>query len=236
MQKHSLRQRFEAKCDRRAPNECWIWKASINNKGYGLLSPGGTTHKKLAHRISYELFIGPIPEDTLVLHQCDNPRCVNPEHLFLGTHKDNYDDMVRKGRRRVVINPNNKPPSFKGENHPIAKLSEKDVVEARALYAAGVPLSQIIAKFPVGKRTIQRAVRGLSWRHSPGPVSPSKIDIAKSYHGSVHANSKLTEAIVAEARTRFAAGEPCYRLAAEFGVSPSVMQDAVMRRSWKHVP
>jgi len=71
---------------------CWYWTGHLNSKGYGIFK------KKLAHRASYKLFVGPIPPDMLVCHTCDTPDCVNPEHLFLGTFKDNTRDMINKGR------------------------------------------------------------------------------------------------------------------------------------------
>ncbi len=76
-------------------NTCWKWRGAKLKHGYGRYSGG-----LLAHRIAYELLVGPIPESLLVLHSCDNPECTNPKHLFLGTHSDNAKDMVSKGRNR----------------------------------------------------------------------------------------------------------------------------------------
>jgi hypothetical protein len=95
----SLVTRFWLKVDRRGDNECWLWTASTTGNGYGQFSP--TCHPPktgYAHRFSYELHYGPIPAGMLVCHTCDNPRCVNPKHLFLGTHQDNATDMKQKGR------------------------------------------------------------------------------------------------------------------------------------------
>ena len=74
---------------------CWNWTRSLSNKGYGYFRRDG---HELAHRWSYGTFVGPIPPKMFVLHHCDNPRCVNPDHLFLGTNHDNILDMVAKGR------------------------------------------------------------------------------------------------------------------------------------------
>jgi hypothetical protein len=77
---------------------CWPWRGGISSSGYGNLNVPGTRRKILAHRAVYELTFGPIPDGLLVLHRCDNPRCVRPEHLFLGTHRENAHDKIRKGR------------------------------------------------------------------------------------------------------------------------------------------
>lgn len=102
---------------------CWLWTAFKDWKGYGLFSCAKKIIK--AHRYSYKLHKGEIPEGLWVLHKCDNPPCVNPEHLFAGTVQDNVADMVAKGR------------NSKGETHGTAKLLTSDVLEIRRLYATG---------------------------------------------------------------------------------------------------
>jgi len=81
-------------------NQCWEWKGSKNNKGYGRMIINGKFY--MAHRLSYALFVNEIPKGMLVCHKCDNPSCVNPDHLFVGTNQDNMDDMKKKGRGRNV--------------------------------------------------------------------------------------------------------------------------------------
>ncbi len=99
----SAKERLWEKVDR--SGDCWIWKGAISNKGYGSFRFNNKT--ELAHRVAWILVNGPIPDGvgdhgTCVLHSCDNPRCVNPAHLFLGTQVDNINDMVRKGRGTMI--------------------------------------------------------------------------------------------------------------------------------------
>ena len=79
-------------------DSCWNWTGSLSKKGYGQISKTRNDGPELAHRLSYRLFVGPIPNGIMVLHKCDNPKCVNPSHLFLGTSGDNTQDMVQKER------------------------------------------------------------------------------------------------------------------------------------------
>lgn len=93
---YTLQERFETKFKVNEENSCWEWIASLTKYGYGSFGIG-KNRVLLAHRVSYKIYKGD-PSDLLVCHACDNPKCVNPEHLFLGTHKDNTTDSVNKGR------------------------------------------------------------------------------------------------------------------------------------------
>lgn len=99
---------------RKDPGGCWLWTGVVVRR-YGQIGVKGKGRR--THRVSYELFKGPIPEGLYVLHSCDNPLCVNPDHLFLGTNEDNMADMVKKGRAARMA----------GEKHGMSKLTAQDV-------------------------------------------------------------------------------------------------------------
>ena len=147
-----IKQRFDAKW-RKDKSGCWIWTASTAGKGYGQFRIPGTRRNVYAHRLSWEMRNGPVPDGKLVCHRCDNPLCVNPAHLFLGDAEANLKDMAAKGRHLY------------GERNAQAKLTEKQVRAIHALAAKGASQRAISEKFGVGQMTINRIVRGLRWRH-----------------------------------------------------------------------
>jgi hypothetical protein len=137
------------------PNGCWEWQRSKDKDGYGYIKKDQKTTK--AHRVSYELHYGPIENGLWVLHRCDNPSCVNPEHLWLGTAKDNSDDMIAKGR---AVAPK---PNMKGERNPNSRLTAEDVQWIRDNYRWGRG-PEFAKKFGVIPIMINRIVRGEAWK------------------------------------------------------------------------
>jgi len=147
--------RFWAKVDKRGPDECWEWKAASNGIGYGRLRMPNQCPRPYyyAHRISWRIHRGPIPGKMNVCHRCDNPRCVNPAHLFLGTFRENHIDKIRKGR------------GARGERLPWAKLSEGDVRVIRRVYRVGKhPQREIAEQYGVTQSAISAVIRNKSWR------------------------------------------------------------------------
>ena len=143
-----LAKRFWEKVDKNGPNGCWIWVAHKDKNSYGRIDG------KYAHIISWELNNSPILNSLHVLHHCDNPACVNPDHLFLGTHQDNMKDMIEKNRQA------------KGEKNGMSKLTEKIVLEIRADWATGKYTQQKLAKKYNNKRgTVCDVIKNKTWKH-----------------------------------------------------------------------
>lgn len=130
---------------------CWLWTLDRNNWGYGRGGPGRS--ERAAHRLSYVAFVGPIPDDMIVMHRCDTPACVNPGHLSLGTVSDNVQDAISKGRHR----------SPRGEASPNAKLTKEKVMQARERIASGDTISQVARDTGVSRRAIRFALDGVTW-------------------------------------------------------------------------
>jgi hypothetical protein len=145
-----LRDRFWTKVRKGA--SCWEWTGAVNAQGYGLVNDRNGGGCKLAHRVSYAWAHGD-PGSLCVLHKCDNPRCVNPEHLLLGTRAENQRDMAAKGR------------ASRGEEHCHAKLREDDVREIRRLVAAGHTQKGVAGRFGVQPNAISRIVNRRRWGH-----------------------------------------------------------------------
>jgi hypothetical protein len=135
-----------------AENGCWNWTASKDKDGYGVLSHHRGKQVR-AHRASYEFHVGAIPQKLLVCHSCDNPSCINPKHLFLGTPKENTHDMIKKDRRPVL----------RGASHPNAKLTDDQVAQIKQLRGEGRLLKGIANQFNISFQTVSSITKGTTW-------------------------------------------------------------------------
>lgn len=133
---------------------CWNWVPPLHHSGYATLHADGRTRR--AHRVSYEVHCGPIPDGMCVCHRCDNPKCINPEHLFLGTTAENVADRESKGRHN----------SPKGEEHGCAKLTDQEVIAIRR--ESGASHREIAAKYGVSRTTVTEVRSGVRWKHVRG--------------------------------------------------------------------
>lgn len=154
-------ERFFARVDKDTESGCWNWTGSCSwhwrdkTPTYGHTTLNG---KRMgAHRASYIYHKGEIPEGLDVLHACDNTKCVNPDHLYLGTHADNMRDRITKGRANML----------RGSKQPQAKLTEDDVRYIRKVYAeGGVTYKQLGAQFGVSSTSIYQVITRKFWKYT----------------------------------------------------------------------
>lgn len=142
-------------------SDCWEWRGTKNDAGYGFISDEGgrSTGNIRAHRLSYQIFYNTkLKSEEFVCHSCDNPSCVNPDHLFVGSHMDNMMDMISKGRLKT-------PPVRRGESSNLAKLKEREIHRIRHLYANGLSSTQVGQIFSVSRHTILAIINRKTWKH-----------------------------------------------------------------------
>lgn len=195
---------------------CWLWTGTIDRNGYGILHSRKLDGSKMAHRFSYELRYGPIPDGLYVCHNCpiqDTRNCCNPEHLFLGDQAANIADAVQKGRMRH------------GTQHHSSKLDSDRIELIFELYEAGDSHRTIAKKLGVTHMTIGRVLRNQSWQHI------SKPDVVLRDGVSILNDSKVIEIL-----NRLKLGERQSSLAREMEVNPSTIHSIVRGQSWNHIP
>jgi hypothetical protein len=170
-------QRFWAKVEVKGPQDCWLWTAGYDHWGYGRFKPTGREAEH-AHRTAYRFLSGPIPEGLFVCHRCDNPPCVNPAHLFLGTNAENVADMMTKGRNATAANGRHlsvrhperlargdrtymrqHPEARRGERNPMAKITDAQFVDIQRLLLAGVTQTEAARRYGVDQSAISKRLR-----------------------------------------------------------------------------
>lgn len=140
--------------DHLGDDECWEWNGPMNSNGYGRFPEYNTL--SLAHRVSFRMFFGGIPEGKNICHRCDNRKCVNPRHLFLGTQSENLADAFAKGRITI--------PQARGAANGNSRLTEADVLEIKGMKSRGILSKDIAAAFFVSPSTITDITNGRTWK------------------------------------------------------------------------
>jgi len=222
--------RFIQKMVTVTPSGCWEWNGFRDKRGYGQQQFKGRVRG--AHRISFEVFNGQIPERKMVCHHCDNPPCVNPDHLFCGTQKDNMADAASKNRTYKPI----------GELSNTSKLTDEQVLSIRTDFAGGkMGYGDLSRRYNCSKLNIYYIVTMKTWHHLPdmgcldtrGPSNGNKLGFPI---GQQHGRSKLTNSDVAAIRETYATKQ-CTQgaLARHYGVDQSVISRIVTMKKWSHV-
>lgn len=147
--------RFEEKVERIPFSGCWLWTGSCSHNGYGFFRFDGKNTQ--AHRVSYKLFRGEIPDGLFVCHHCDVPCCVNPDHLFVGSRRDNLNDAKKKGRNKLLGRP--------GERHYLTTFKDEDVIEIRKLSKNGEACAHIARMYGKSETAIRWIIQRKSWQH-----------------------------------------------------------------------
>jgi hypothetical protein len=140
-------------------DSCWLWTGATRDFGYGVINMGGAHGKaECSHRLSWIIHNGDIPSGMCICHKCDNPLCVNPNHLFLGTRSDNNKDMQSKGRYDKIKRP-------KGEKHGRSKLTNEQVFSLRQDRKSGMVYRELSQKYNISIASAQRIAIGKDWKH-----------------------------------------------------------------------
>lgn len=202
--------RFWKRVDRSAGDDgCWLWTKG-KNSGYGVMSINRQNVK--AHRLAFALQYGFTPKDMLVCHHCDNPSCVNPKHLFLGTNADNSADKLAKNRHR------------KGETMGLAKLTEKQVIEIRTL-AGSVSAVKLSKRYGVCSRVISNIIARNTWKHVG-----ENMPIVKYQNVSPDLSEDVVRAMRTEAGSR-----SVKEIAVKFEIPYLIAYNAITRRTYKNI-
>jgi hypothetical protein len=209
--KDTIKERLYSKIKVNPKNNCWEIKL---NKGarYPWIRVNGKY--KRTHRVSYEIHIGKIPDGINCLHKCDNTKCCNPEHLFLGTQADNVADMIKKGRKRI----------FKGIELYEAKLNKTKILAIKKKIEKGIPVLKVAKQYGVNQVVIRGIASGRGWKHLNISI---KIPLHKRF--------KLTEKKVKEILSLLKKGYSCDAISKKYNVCWNSIYRIKTGEGWKNV-
>lgn len=220
---------FDERVERRGVEDCWPWQGVIFRNGYGCLTatiPSGKVRAFLAHRLSYYFAYGKFNTRLFVCHHCDNPKCVNPEHLFLGTPQDNMDDKVQKGRQP------------RGENAGNAKLTETQIGTVFELYAADWTQQQIAnhigCSFQHVSKILRRQRRAFD-RVREAEAQKVGQTLEKASRGERKGSAKITEQDVLKIFDMFEVGASTAQISEDIGIGIDQVGRILRRKDWSHV-
>lgn len=212
------REKFGLFFEQTEKDDCWNWNDKLFKNGYGCFRYSRLS--KLAHRVSYEIAYGVAPGNLQVLHRCDNRRCVNPNHLFLGSQQDNMDDMDAKNRRV----------SLRGVDSPVSKLTESQVVEIRRLFnKCGMSAPEVSKVIGISEQNIRSISHFESWKHVGGDKPDASVE--KHRKGL----PKFTPNDVLKIRQMALDGVSRKEIAMSYSVTKGAIDRIINRKNWKHV-
>lgn len=210
-------ERFSEKYKVNQETGCWEWIACIGTNGYGAIGFNGK--KTSAHRIAYELFNNEIPEGMHVCHRCDNRKCVNPDHLFIGTRQDNMDDM--KSKKRQVY----------GEKHPSTQFSEQDIFNIFEKYSKGMSALGISREYQCERTQIWQILTGRTWKY----LKPQILAQGYKFRPTKIHRIKLRPADVLKIIKEHQEGNTFASLSRKYEVSFNTITDIFKGNSWNSV-
>jgi len=224
---------FYSKIDLPDNNGCLNWNGAKDRKGYGLCSLKGYKNRR-ASRLAYEFEIGRIPNGLMVCHKCDNPACVNPEHLFLGTAKDNTNDMVKKGRGNFKKGIRFEHAPFR----PNSKLNEIQVRDIRKRIKDGETMVSLSKVYGVSDRTINNINSGKLWPDIDTEEDRierlSVVKLTRSKCASKN-HTKLSVREIKAIKKRLKGSDSQRNIAKDYNVSQNTVFDIKHGRRWKDI-